>query len=369
MKQFYDIKPILKTNSEYNMIIGQRSNGKSYAVKYISIYEAFNKKDFVTGERLTRYEIGYGRRWKDELKSGDIEKYFADVPIKEITKGKYDKIKKYKDDLFFYTTDKEGKDIKGEHVGNVFALTSCTHYKSLTYPKIRNYIFEEFITQMYLPKDVENLESIISTIARLDFIRVFLIGNTINRVCPYFREWELKNALTQKQGTIDIYKKPVTRFNYETNQFEEIEIKIALERCGEVEARGVMAFGQRAKSINGGEWECNVYPHLVGNLEEYKIFYKILYKYSDFKFIINLLRNNKTKESTIYVYPYTKQRSPIQRIVTDEYNTSRFCTAYLTPLTKYDKLIIDLINDGKVCFSDNLTGEEFYQIRKNKGGF
>ena len=369
MKQFYDIKPILKTKSEYNMIIGQRTNGKSYAVKYVSIYEAFNKKDFLTGEKLTRYEIGYGRRWKDELKSGDIEKYFADVPIKEITKGKYDKIKKYKDDLFFYTTDKEGKDIKGEHAGNVFALTSCTHYKSLTYPKIRNYIFEEFITNMYLPKDVENLESIISTIARCDFIRVFLIGNTINRVCPYFREWELKNALTQKQGTIDIYKKPVTRFNYETNRFEEIEIKIALERCGAVEARGVMAFGQRAKSINGGEWECNVYPHLIGNLEEYQIIYKILYKYSDFKFIINLLRNRDTRETTIYVYPYTKQRSPIQRLVSDEYNTSRFCTAYLTPLTKYDKLIIDLINDGKVCFSDNLTGEEFYQIRKNKGGF
>ena len=31
-KKYYDIKPLLKLEAEYNIIMGERSNGKTYSV-------------------------------------------------------------------------------------------------------------------------------------------------------------------------------------------------------------------------------------------------------------------------------------------------------------------------------------------------
>ena len=43
-------------------------------------------------------------------------------------------------------------------------------------------------------------------------------------------------------------------------------------------------------------------------------------------------------------------------------------TRYLCYITKYDKLVKDLIEEKKIVFSDNLTGTEFFQSIKEKGG-
>jgi hypothetical protein len=370
LKKYYDIKPILKIGADYNMILGRRSNGKSYQVKYVSLYEAYHEVDYITGKPKTRYQLAYGRRWKDELKPNEIESYFDDINIKELTKGEYERVSVYRGTIYFARTDENGKTVRGKQIGKCFALTGATHYKSLTFPLIGNYIFEEFIPETgdYLPRDVENLESIISTIARNEKIRVFLIGNTINAVCPYFRDWELKGAVKQAEGTIDIYNKPIVVFDYAQNKWSESNVKIAVELCRQTTEVGLMAFGKNANSINGNSWDCEIQPHLVKSYDCYINKYRILYKYGEFRFLINLLKDKDTRELTVYVYPYTKDNYTDRRIVTDEYTQDRFSTAYLTALTKYDKIVIELIAQGKICFSDNLTGTEFYQVKKDRGG-
>ena len=41
MKQkYYNIENLLKQKAEYNILLGERSNGKSYAVKYMCLWEA-----------------------------------------------------------------------------------------------------------------------------------------------------------------------------------------------------------------------------------------------------------------------------------------------------------------------------------------
>ena len=37
----------------------------------------------------------YLRRWKADISAGEVENYFADMPIEKITKGEYDHIKEY----------------------------------------------------------------------------------------------------------------------------------------------------------------------------------------------------------------------------------------------------------------------------------
>ena len=74
------------------------------------------------------------------------------------------------------------------------ALSASTHYKSTQYPFVKNMIFEEFVTDgLYLQNECNLLMQLVSTVFRnRKDGKVFLIGNTISRVCPYFYEWELR---------------------------------------------------------------------------------------------------------------------------------------------------------------------------------
>lgn len=370
LQEHYSIRELLLRKALYNLILGQRSNGKSYAVKDMSLYEAYTGLDYITHKPLgKRRYLAYIRRWKEELKASDVESYFDDMPIAKLTNNEYDCVSVWRSDIYLAKLNDEGKKDRGMKIGHCFCLTSATHYKSLTYPDILNLIFEEFLTDMYLPREVENLESIVSTIARSEEVHVYMIGNTISRLCPYFREWELTNCLKQKQGTIDIYKKKSPAWDPKSESWIENIILIAVEYCQQNLKTGIMSFGRASRSINGGEWECDEQPHLPKKFNEYNLKYKILFKSGDFAFMVTLLQDNEKRELTLYCYP-ASETSSAKRVVSDDYSMDRFHTNHLTPLTKYDKIVIDLLNVGKICFSDNLTGTEFYTLLNNrKGGF
>ena len=59
---FWNIQPINGTNSDVNLIIGQRSNGKTYGVLRYFLQQ--NKK---TGRRFV-----YIRRWHDDVKATQV---------------------------------------------------------------------------------------------------------------------------------------------------------------------------------------------------------------------------------------------------------------------------------------------------------
>ena len=47
MKQkYYNIKNLLSKNAQYNILLGERSNGKSYATKYMILWESFYELDY-----------------------------------------------------------------------------------------------------------------------------------------------------------------------------------------------------------------------------------------------------------------------------------------------------------------------------------
>ena len=370
-QNYYSVKNILSTNSDYNLLLGERSNGKSYSVKYLALWQAYHEcdyNDFLQNGKMTKideYEFGYLRRWRDEIKSQDVERYFADMPIEKITDKEYSCVTFYRGDFYFANIDENGKVKRGKKIGSAFALTSETHYKSLSYPIISTIIFEEFLTKSgYLPHEVDNLLSIISTIARRRYVSVFMIGNTINRMCPYFDEWQLTHVKKQKIGTIEIY-------NQQTNQFtdngEQIVIKIAVEYCANSGNNSKMFFGNKAKNIVSGVWDSDEFPHLEKNLNRYNIYYRLKYEYNSFSFMVLLLKDDN-KNIFLYCYP-AAEKSKYDRIVTDKHNIDKLSTLYLSNVTKYDSLIMELLNNNKIVFSDNLTGTEFNQIKKERGRY
>lgn len=99
----YNIDIIDKENANYNLIYGEKSNGKSYQVKHKKAV----KKYLATGRRFILM-----RRWSEDLTSSWIEQYFSDVDITGLTNNKYQKIKKFRNELYLTTVTEDFKEKK-----------------------------------------------------------------------------------------------------------------------------------------------------------------------------------------------------------------------------------------------------------------
>lgn len=354
MKQkYYSIDKIKKLDCEYNILLGERSNGKSYAVKQNALIEAWNDGILFV----------YLRRWQLETKANIVESYFSDAPVKAITSGKCNCISVYRNECFFANMDDSGTITRIKKCGRVMYLSGAEHYKSMSFPNYGNIIFEEFITDGgYLYDETKLLFGLVSTVARRKKIKVWMIGNTISRLCPYFSEWELKNIPKQEQGTIEIYERYTNQIDENGNQ---IVIKIAVEFCENSGNNSKMFFGASQQMITNGAWETHPQPHLPKKYNEYEKLYSVLVEYNNLSYIIDVLKDDNL---LLYVYPFTHKNKSPKRIVTEKFSDSPFTTPLLTELCKGDKIILDLIKRGKICFSDNLTGSEFLSILKEKGG-
>ena len=81
--KYYVLKDILTKNAEYNIIIGERSNGKTYSCLKYAIEQYI----------LSGKQSAYVRRWKDDIIGKRAESVFSAIVSNEevfnITKGKY----------------------------------------------------------------------------------------------------------------------------------------------------------------------------------------------------------------------------------------------------------------------------------------
>ena len=134
-KKYYDISSILATKAQYMMLLGQRSNGKSYQAKYTVLKNAYDK-----GRKFV-----YLRRWKEDIKAKSVTAYFGDMPINKITKGEWENIKAWNGEIFFCRTE-EGEEVKSKSIGRFCALNEAERYKSWTFIDYDYIVYEEFIT-------------------------------------------------------------------------------------------------------------------------------------------------------------------------------------------------------------------------------
>ena len=72
----YNIDRLNKENANYNLIIGEKSNGKSYQVKHKEGIEHF------LNDKMKFWLL---RRWKADITTIWLEKYFSDVNIEKYT--------------------------------------------------------------------------------------------------------------------------------------------------------------------------------------------------------------------------------------------------------------------------------------------
>lgn len=354
----FNIQKILAKKCRWMFIIGMRSNGKSYEVKFDAITRAYKE-----GKK-----IAYVRRWDTDIKAKAVVSYFDDMreasngykAIEDITDGEWEGIDAYQGYLYFYRYNENGKKERSNNdIGRYLAVNMGEHYKSQTFINYGTLIYEEVLTnKIYVNDEPHMLMNIVSTIFRDedDDVRLYLVANTISRVSPYISDWGLHNIPNQKSDTIDVYH--LTREDGSVVDF-------AVQNTEVIETKSKLFFGSSQKQIQGGEWETKEVPKLLKPLEYYEHIYDILVDYDNFKFRLMLLGDTENGGLTVYIYPY-KGRKKFKRIVTDKYSTDPFVTPFIDrTFSKAEAKIVECFKKGKVAFSDNLTGADFNGLTAN----
>ena len=200
--KYYSLKKILEKNAHYNVIFGERSNGKTYAVLEYGL-----KRYIEQGEQLAII-----RRWQDDLIGKRAATIFdALVMNNEVTRltgGEWTGIS-YQSGRWYLSRINGKKKITDEKpLAYAFSLTGMEHDKSTSYPGVTTVLFDEFLTRkMYLADEFVIFMNTLSTIIReRDNVKIFMLGNTVNKYCPYFAEMGLTHIKEMQPGMIDVYR-------------------------------------------------------------------------------------------------------------------------------------------------------------------
>lgn len=249
--KFYRLSKIDKQNARYNLICGERSNGKTYAVVERCLERAIKH-----GE-----QFAYIRRWDEDIKQTpltDLFNAFCGENLLKMTGYKWDRVVVRARKIYFAKYDEKTDTVitDAEPCGLAFALSRQEHYKGAGYPKITTVCFDEFITRtVYLPDEFVLFCNLLSTIIRQrDNVTIYMLGNTVNKYCPYFEEMGLKHIKNMRAGDIDVYT------------YGNSGLRVAVEYT-QPNATGkksdvYFAFDNpKLNMITSGAWEMELYPH------------------------------------------------------------------------------------------------------------
>lgn len=346
--KFYRLNKILATNAHYHIIFGERSNGKTYAAL------EYGLKNYVNQGKQTALV----RRWNEDFIGKRGMQMFDSLVstglITELTGGEWNNVYYYSSRWYLCRYEKDGTRIQDEKPFCYgFSITSMEHDKSTSYPDVTTIIFDEFLTRtVYLPDEFVLFCNVISTIVRnRTDVKIFMLGNTVNKYCPYFAEMGLKHIKEMKPGDIDIY------------HYGESDLTVAVEytmpnRQGK-QSDVYFAFDNpKLQMITSGSWEIDIYPHLPQKYKPKDVLFTFFIWFDDqiLQCEVILLKSNMF----VFVHPKTSElKEPDKDLI--------FYTGYdprpnwrrniLRPTTNIDRRIAALFKEGKIFYADNETGE------------
>ena len=141
--KYYTPEKINKKKATYNLIFGERSNGKTYAMLLQCL------KSYVTDKS----QMAYVRRWKEDITGRRAQLLFTGInangEVAKLTKGEFTGVHYYAGKFYLCTYDDNGKVVYGDSdiLGYTFALSDGEHDKSTSFPNIKTIVFDEFLTK------------------------------------------------------------------------------------------------------------------------------------------------------------------------------------------------------------------------------
>lgn len=379
VKTRYNIDRINKEGAMINIIHGKRSGGKSYQAKHKRAvnkyfdgehpryYSSYKDKDKVFEETLekgTRFILL--RRFKDEISTSNIEEYFNDVDIMKITDNRCDSVVAFRGRIYLAKINEETlKPVKHELIGYYRALSQEQVSAGISLLDVTDIIFEEFVSRtMYLTeREPDKLMNFYSTIDRgRGRVKLWLLGNSITRICPYFYRWGLSDLIkNMKKGDIRTKWLP-------TGEIDEdgvaIEVKLAIEYCENTSGTNY-AIGDNADMINKGDWQTDPQPHLPKSKNSYDVEFRIGFLFNTYKFLGELLVDKETYDLVWFIYPYEKEFTDDILVISNVIKTSPLWQRDIYDITLNNKRIHDLLRDtfheSMIFYSSDLCGTDFKQ--------
>lgn len=354
--KYYTPTRIDKKNATYNVIFGERSNGKTYAMLRKGVM------NYLKGMG----SMAYVRRWKEDVTGRRAGSLFsgliANGEIEKLTKGAYTGVHYISGKFYLCNYDDKGKAIYSDLdiVCYSFALSDVEHDKSTSYPTITTIIFDEFLTsKTYLVDEFVIFMNVVSTIVRRrEDVKIYMLGNTVNKFCPYFNEMGLNHIPKMSQGVIDVY------------EYGNSELKVAVEYCSSVKSTAksakYFAFDNpKLNMITGGAWEMSIYPHLPYKYKPSEIMVQYYIVFND-----ELYQGNVVNKGDIYFTYIHRKTSEIKKPDTDliytfEHNPKpNYNRNILKPLTRVQEKILWFFKSDRVFYQDNNVGDSINNYLK-----
>lgn len=346
--KYYSLRGILSKGAQYNVIFGERSNGKTYAVlKYA----------------LERYaedgqQLAIVRRWQDDFtgKRGATiyDALIANDEISKATGGRWTSVYYYSSRWYLCTTDASGQLVKDETpMAYGFSISSQEHDKSTSYPRITTVMFDEFLTRTsYLNDEFILFMNVLSTIIRhRTDVTIFMLGNTVNRYCPYFREMGLTHVKDMQPGDIDVYR------------YGESSLTVAVEytapnKSGKGSDLYFAFDNPKLTMITGGAWEIDVYPHCPVKYLPGEVLFTYFIQFSGDLLQCEIVQHDDL--SFTFVHRKTTELKEPDRdlIYSPEFSPRPNWRRKITkPASELEKKIAAYYAKDKVFYADNEVGE------------
>lgn len=349
---FYSLKNILAKHAIYNMIIGERANGKTYAALEYCLDNYFK-----SGE-----QFGLVRRWDTDFsgqKGSQLafnmfqQNHYGKNVIKEKSNGEFLGMDYWAGAYFLTAPDSAGIVKRTRNAaGYGFALNREESYHEGEYPNLTTLVFDEFLTRgVYLTDEFVLFGNLISTIKRhRQNLKIIMLGNTINKYCPYFAEMGLYNIRKMQKGDLDVYTYG--------NSGLSVAVEFSDSPSKKTKVDPYYAFNNpKLKMITTGVWELDIYPHLPEKYAEKDVLFRFFIDFADDLLQGNIIRSKYGPY--LYIHPKTgKVKYDTDLLFTYEESPSRYKVHNIfrsnLPIVK---TITDLFKEHKVFYADNETGE------------
>ena len=350
LDEYYDIQPIDSTEAVYRVIIGQRSNGKT-----------FSCCRHILENYITKGERGaYIRRYEEDITPKNISDLFDPHKdfIRTMTNEQYNCITYRTKEFHLAFMDEEGniqyKDPEAFCVSA--AINTAEHTKGQDRGVIHTIIFDEFMTREgYLQNEFVRFCNILSSLIRTrDDCVIYMLANTVNRYCPYFKEMGLKEVENMPQGEVYLY------------HYGNAALTVAVEYCSPVKATEKVASkffafdNPQLEMITTGAWELMMYPRAPYKIYEQDIFRRFYIAFGEAMLCCEIVK--RKKDLFIFVHLQTKDIEIKEKDVlyTDDFTSNQLHCRFLKDQpTELHRLIASLITKKAVCFSTNEVGELF----------
>ena len=354
MNEYWSPEEIDKTGANYRVVYGERGPGKTYSFKKKAI------DNFVENGK----QFAYVRRNDSETKPGVLSFFFDDINdyLQMRMKERYPQYNSFAvmpktGSFWLYGYDENDTRQPIGAFGHYFALVNCRFKKSVPYPEVTLFCYDEFMCdeskgERELPNEFSTLLNLISTIKRKrsDLI-VYFFGNSVSRNSGILQAMSI-NVRDIPQGAIKCY-------SYHDGALINT---VAVEYCRHYEQEAASeefyVFGsKREMMIRDGSFEVDDYKKIEIK-DGVRPLLGIVFECSTCR-----LYGYAMSDGTLWVRPTRWQRSvEYITLTTGETNVRHRQFNWSFDAPKISALISKIyrcVDNGLVLYEDDYTGDDF----------